>query len=114
MEDKRTAALDLGNGREHLEFPLLSGTMGPDVVGICTLYSRAGVFTYDPGFLSTASSSSAITFIDGDKGILLYRGYPIEQLAVQCDFMEVCYLLLNGELPTAKQKISFDHTINEH
>ena len=114
MENKHTATLDLGNGSQPFEFPVLSGTMGPEVVDIRTLYSRAGVFTYDPGFLSTASSSSKITFIDGDKGILLYRGYPIEQLAVQCDFMEVCYLLLNGELPTAKQKISFDHTINEH
>ncbi|HTJ53986.1 MAG TPA: citrate/2-methylcitrate synthase, partial [Nitrosospira sp.] len=114
MENKHTATLDLGNGSQPFEFPVLSGTMGPEVVDIRTLYSRAGVFTYDPGFLSTASSSSKITFIDGDKGILLYRGYPIEQLAVQCDFMEVCYLLLNGELPTATQKISFDHTINEH
>ena len=114
MEDKRTATLDLRDGREPFEFPLLSGTMGPDVVDIRTLYSTAGVFTYDPGFLSTASNNSAITFIDGDKGILLYRGYPIEQLAVQCDFLEVCYLLLNGELPTSEQKTSFDNTIKEH
>lgn len=114
MEDKRTATLDLRDGREPFEFPLLSGTMGPDVVDIRTLYSTAGVFTYDPGFLSTGSNSSAITFIDGDKGILLYRGYPIEQLAVQCDFLEVCYLLLNGELPTSEQKTSFDNTIKEH
>jgi citrate synthase len=114
MEHERTATLDLGSGSQPLEFPILAGTMGPDVVDIRTLYTRAGVFTYDPGFLSTASSSSKITFIDGDKGILLYRGYPIEQLAVQCDFMEVCYLLLNGELPTAKQKVVFDNTIKDH
>ncbi|HEX8874290.1 MAG TPA: citrate/2-methylcitrate synthase, partial [Nitrosospira sp.] len=114
MENTRTATLDLGNGGQPFEFPILAGTMGPDVVDIRTLYSRAGVFTYDPGFLSTASSSSKITFIDGDKGILLYRGYPIEQLAVQCDFMEVCYLLLNGELPDAAQKIAFDNTIKDH
>jgi citrate synthase len=114
MEDNRTATLDLHNETGPLEFPLLSGTMGPDVVDIRTLYSRAGVFTYDPGFLSTASNSSAITFIDGDKGILLYRGYPIEQLAVQCDFLEVCYLLLNGELPTSEQKVVFDKTIKDH
>ncbi|MDE2366946.1 MAG: citrate (Si)-synthase, partial [Betaproteobacteria bacterium] len=114
MENTRTATLDLGKGGEPFEFPILAGTMGPDVVDIRTLYSRAGVFTYDPGFLSTASSSSKITFIDGDKGILLYRGYPIEQLAVHCDFMEVCYLLLNGELPDAAQKIAFDNTIKEH
>jgi citrate synthase len=114
MEHERTATLDLGSGSQPLEFPILAGTMGPDVVDIRTLYTRAGVFTYDPGFLSTASSSSKITFIDGDKGILLYRGYPIEQLAEQCDFMEVCYLLLNGELPAAKQKAVFDNTIKEH
>jgi citrate synthase len=114
MEHERAATLDLANGSQPLEFPILAGTMGPDVVDIRTLYTRAGVFTYDPGFLSTASSSSKITFIDGDKGILLYRGYPIEQLAVQCDFMEVCYLLLNGELPTARQKAVFDNTIKDH
>ena len=96
MEQKRTATLRLGDGEELFEFPVISGTMGPDVVDIRTLHTRAGLFTYDPGFLSTASSNSKITFIDGDKGILLYRGYPIEQLAKRCDFMEVCYLLLNG------------------
>src|SRR5687768_1655437 len=97
MEHKRSATLDLGNGNQPLEFPILSGSMGPDVVDFRKLHARAGVFTYDPGFLSTASSSSAITFIDGDEGVLLYRGYPIEQLAKHCDFMEVCYLLMNGE-----------------
>lgn len=114
MEHKRSATLDLGNGSEPLEFPILSGSMGPDVVDFRKLHARGGVFTYDPGFLSTASSSSAITFIDGDEGILLYRGYPIEQLAKHCDFMEVCYLLMNGELPNSAQKQSFDNTIKEH
>ena len=114
MEHKRNATLDLGDGSEPLEFPLLSGTMGPDVVDIRTLQAKGGVFTYDPGFLSTASSNSKITFIDGDEGVLLYRGYPIEQLAEQCDFMEVCYLLMNGELPNNEQKKSFDNTIKEH
>ncbi len=114
MEQQRNAMLDLGNGSEPLEFPVLSGTMGPDVVDMRTLHAKGGVFAYDPGFLSTASSSSGITYIDGEKGILLYRGYPIEQLATQCDFMEVCYLLINGELPTMEQKKTFDRTIKEH
>jgi len=114
MEQKRAAKLDLGNGDQPIEFPIMSGSMGPDVIDIRTLHAKGGVFTYDPGFLSTASSSSKITFIDGDKGILLYRGYPIEQLAEHCDFMEVCYLLMNGELPTAEQKVSFDRSISLH
>ena len=114
MEQKHTATLNLDNGSQPLEFPVMSGSMGPDVVDIRTLHAKSGVFTYDPGFLSTASCSSKITFIDGDKGILLYRGYPIEQLAKRCDFMEVCYLLMNGELPTRNQKASFDKTIKEH
>src|ERR671914_1740348 len=102
MADK-TAQLKLPDGKT-LEFPVLSGSVGPDVVDIRTLYARSGMFTYDPGFLSTASCSSAITFIDGDEGVLLYRGYPIEQLAEQCDFLEVCYLLQYGDLPNRKQK----------
>ncbi len=114
MEQKRAAKLDLGNGDQPIEFPIMSGSMGPDVIDIRTLHAKGGVFTYDPGFLSTASSSSKITFIDGDQGILLYRGYPIEQLAEHCDFMEVCYLLMNGELPTAEQKVSFDRSISTH
>jgi citrate synthase len=114
MEQKRIATLDLGNGSPPLEFPVMSGSMGPEVVDIRSLHARSGVFTYDPGYFSTASCNSKITFIDGDAGVLLYRGYPIEQLARQCDFMEVCYLLINGELPTSDQKSSFDHTIKEH
>jgi citrate synthase len=96
------------------EFPRLSGTIGPDVADIRTLFGKTGLFTYDPGFLSTASCRSSITYIDGDQGVLLYRGYPIEQLAVQCDFLEVCYLLLNGELPTRAQKQKFDRTVTVH
>ncbi|MEX2239822.1 MAG: citrate synthase [Burkholderiales bacterium] len=110
--DKR-ATLTLHDGRK-LEFPVLSGTIGPDVVDIRTLYGKAGVFTYDPGFLSTASCNSSITYIDGDAGVLLYRGYPIEQLAQHCDFLEVCYLLLYGELPTQKQKDEFVGIVTHH
>src|SRR5256885_4808975 len=88
--------------------------MGPQVIDIRTLYAKSGMFTYDPGYLSTASCSSAITFIDGDAGMLLYRGYPIEQLAQHCDFLEVCYLLLNGELPNRKQKNEFVGIVTHH
>jgi len=110
--DKK-ATLTLSDGRS-LDFPVLSGSVGPDVVDIRTLYGKAGVFTYDPGFMSTASCNSTITYIDGDAGVLLYRGYPIEQLAVHCDFLEVCYLLLNGELPNAAQKKGFVGTVTRH
>jgi citrate synthase len=110
----RTATLTFSDGSPSVTFPLLPGTLGPDVIDIRTLYGKTGRFTYDPGFLSTASCSSAITFIDGDKGELLYRGYPIEELAVRCDFLEVCYLLLYGELPNAAQKASFDDVVTHH
>ncbi|HZF18751.1 MAG TPA: citrate synthase [Burkholderiales bacterium] len=109
----KTATLNYADGKS-IEFPVQSGSIGPDVVDIRTLYGKTGMFTYDPGFLSTASCSSKITYIDGDEGILLYRGYPIEQLAVNCDFLEVCYLLLNGELPTATQKKEFDDIVMHH
>ena len=85
----------------RMDLPIYKGTIGPDVIDIRKLYAQTGKFTYDPGFLSTASCNSTITYIDGDKGELLYRGYPIEQLAENCDFLETCYLLLNGELPNA-------------
>jgi citrate synthase len=114
MTQKRTAKLSFDDGSPPIEFPVLSGTIGPDVVDIRALYNQAGKFTYDPGFMSTASCKSAITFIDGDEGILLYRGYPIEQLAEQCDFLETCYLLLKGELPTRDQKRAFDGNISRH
>ncbi len=109
----KQAVLKLPDGRT-IEFPVLSGTIGPDVVDIRTLYGKMGVFTYDPGFLSTASCRSEITYIDGDKGVLLYRGSPIEQLAQHCDFLDVCYLLLNGELPDAQEKKRFDHIVTHH
>jgi len=110
--DKK-ATLTLSDGRA-IEFPVLSGSIGPDVVDIRALYGKAGVFTYDPGFLSTASCNSAITYIDGDAGVLLYRGYPIEQLAMHCDFLEVCYLLLHGELPDGRQKAEFVGIVTHH
>src|SRR6266571_8616098 len=112
MADK-TASLKPPDGKT-LEFPVLSGSIGPEVVDIRTLYGKSGAFTYDPGFMSTASCTSAITYIDGDAGILLYRGYPIEQLAQHCDFLEVCYLLLNGELPNRKQKNEFVGIVTHH
>src|SRR3977135_1561432 len=98
MGSTKKATLTYGEGKS-IEFPMLSGSFAPDVVDIRTLYAKTGLFTYDPGFLSTASCSSKITYIDGDAGVLLYRGYPIEQLAGDCDFLEVCYLLLNGPGP---------------
>src|SRR5215203_2742366 len=96
------------------EYPVMSGTVGPDVIDIRKLYAATGAFTYDPGFTSTASCQSAITYIDGDEGVLLHRGYPIDQLAEQSSFMEVSYLLLNGELPNAKQLGDFTYTISRH
>jgi citrate synthase len=111
MEKK--ASLTLPDGKV-LDFPVMPGTIGPEVVDIRTLYGKSGMFTYDPGFLSTASCNSTITYIDGDAGVLLYRGFPIEQLALHCDFLEVCYLLLNGELPDQKQKDEFVHTVTHH
>ncbi len=111
MDKKATLKLPDGGS---IDFPVLSGSVGPDVVDIRALYGKTGVFTYDPGFLSTASCASTITYIDGDQGVLLYRGYPIEQLAVHCDFLEVCYLLLKGELPDQKQKKDFVGTVTKH
>src|SRR5438128_441784 len=109
-----TATLTVSDGTPSITFPTLSGTIGPDVIDIRTLYSKSGKFTYDPGFLSTASCASKITYIDGDKGELLYRGYPIEQLAVNCDFLETCYLLLKGELPNATEKAECVHNVTPH
>ena len=96
------------------EFPVKSGTIGPDVIDISKLYAQTGAFTYDPGFTSTAACESKITYIDGDAGILLYRGYPIEQLAEHGDFLETCYLLLYGELPTAAQRTDFVSRVTRH
>ena len=103
-----------GANGSPLELPVMSGTVGPDVIDIRSLYSDTGCFTYDPGFTSTASCESRITYIDGDKGELLYRGYPIEQLAQESDFMEVCSLLLYGELPSAGQKAKFVSDVTYH
>jgi len=97
-----------------VELPVLRGTDGPAVVDVRKLYAEADVFTYDPGFTSTASCESKITFIDGDKGVLLHRGYPIDQLAEKSTFLEVCYLLLNGDLPNAKEYETFQNTITNH
>jgi citrate synthase len=108
------ATLSFSNGSPSIDLPVYAGSIGPDVLDIRKLYGQTGMFTYDPGFMSTAACQSAITYIDGDKGELLYRGYPIEQLAVNCDFMEVSYLILNGELPTPEQKSDFDQQVTRH
>jgi citrate synthase len=96
------------------DFPIMSGTIGPNVVDVRKLYDATGYFTFDPGYTSTGSTQSKITYIDGDKGELLYRGIPIEELAEQSDFMEVCYLLLNGDLPSAAEKTKFERDITLH
>jgi citrate synthase len=108
------ATLSFSDGSPSIDFPIYKGTVGPDVIDIRKLYAGTGKFTYDPGFMSTAACNSSITYIDGDKGELLYRGYPIEQLAVNADFMESCYLLLNGELPNTAQKKKFVDTVSKH
>ena len=112
MEKKRVATLTLDDGRS-VELPILQGTLGPQVIDIRNL-GKLGMFTYDPAFLSTASCSSEITFIDGDQGLLYYRGYPIEQLAEHSDFLEVCYLLMKGELPDQEQKSAFKYKVTMH
>lgn len=109
---KKTAKLIIGN--KEIELPMHSPTAGPDVVDISKLYSEADVFTYDPGFTSTAACDSTITFIDGEKGELLHRGYPIDQLSSQSHFLEVCYLLLYGELPTATELEDFENRVTRH
>ncbi|MDD0809497.1 citrate synthase [Curvibacter sp. RS43] len=108
------ATLSFSNGSPSVDLPVYHGNIGPDVIDIRKLYAQTGMFTYDPGFLSTASCQSAITYIDGDKGELLYRGYPIEQLAVNCDFLETCHLLLYGELPNETQKADFTNRVTQH
>ncbi|MDP8919427.1 MAG: citrate synthase [Pseudomonadota bacterium] len=112
MAETRTATLSI-DGKE-VQLPILSPTEGPDVVDIRKLYAQADVFTYDPGFTSTAACDSTITFIDGDAGILLHRGYPIEQLAAKSHYLEVCYLLLNGELPTPDELEKFENLVTRH
>ncbi|MDB5595519.1 MAG: gltA, partial [Hyphomicrobiales bacterium] len=107
-----TGSITLGD--KTVELPVKSGTIGPDVLDIGKLYAQTGAFTYDPGFTSTASCESAITYIDGDVGTLLHRGYPIEQLAEHGDFLETCFLLLYGELPNPAQKADFVHRVTHH
>jgi len=114
MSSQKKATLTFDDGTPSVDFPIYSGTVGPDVIDIRKLYGATGKFTFDPGFLSTASCESKITYIDGDKGELLYRGYPIEQLAVNCDYLETCYLLLNGDLPNLGQKKDFEHRVIHH
>ena len=111
-EASKTAALTIDG--KTIDLPMRSGTIGPEVVDITKLYSEAKVFTYDPAFTSTAACESKITYIDGDEGVLLYRGYPIDQLAEKGDFIETCYLLYYGELPTASQRKEFEHAITHH
>ena len=108
------ATLSFSDGSPSMELPIYKGSVGPDVIDIRKLYGQTGKFTYDPGFLSTASCNSKITYIDGDKGELLYRGYPIEQLATHCDFLDTCFLLLNGELPQEQERNDFHKLVTNH
>ncbi|MFZ5698599.1 MAG: citrate synthase [Pseudomonadota bacterium] len=112
MSQKKKAILTI-EGREPIELPIYAGTLGPEVVDVSSL-SAKGLFTYDPGFMATAATQSGITFIDGDKGVLLHRGYAIADLAEKSDYLEVCYLLLNGELPTAEEKEKFVNMVRRH
>ena len=112
LHEPKTATLTFGE--KKLDLPILSPTEGPDVIDIRKLYAQGDVFTYDPGFTSTASCDSTITYIDGDKGELLHRGYPIDQLAEKSHFLEVCYLLLYGDLPTAEQLEDFENRVTRH
>ena len=111
--DDKQATISL-SGNRVVQMPVRSGTIGPDVIDIGRLYANTGCFTYDPGFVSTANCSSKITYIDGDEGVLLYRGYPIEQIAEHSNFIETCYLLLHGELPSKAQYEQFSTTITRH
>jgi citrate synthase len=111
-EAAKNATLTLGD--TSIELPVLSGSIGPDVVDIRKLYGGTGAFTFDPGFTSTAACESGLTYIDGDEGVLLHRGYPIDQLASKSNFIEVCHLLLHGELPTAEQYEKFENSITTH
>ena len=109
MTDK-TVTLNIDGIDEAVQLPMYSGTIGPDVIDVGKLTSK-GLFTYDPGFVSTAACESQITYIDGNEGVLLHRGYPIEQLAEHSTYLETCYLLLYGELPNAAQKEQFEDTV---
>ena len=112
MNSQRKAILTIDG--KPIELPIYTGTIGPEVIDVRPLYGKTGCLTYDPGYMSTASCNSAITYINGDKGELLYRGYPIEQLAVHCDFLEVCYLLKHGELPNVAEKEDWVRRVKNH
>jgi citrate synthase len=114
MDSKAKATLSFSDGRPSVEFPIYGGSVGPDVIDVRSLYAKTGAFTYDPGFMSTASCKSSITYIDGDQGVLQHRGYSIETLIENCDFLEVAYLILRGKLPNAAEKKEFDHTVTIH
>jgi citrate synthase len=111
---EKLATLSFSDGKPSVDFPVIGGSMGPDVIDVRSLYAKTGMFTYDPGYLSTASTRSKITFIDGDEGVLQYRGYPIEQLAEHTTFLEVAYLILNGDLPNKEQLDTFVDTVTHH
>jgi citrate synthase len=114
MNSTKKATMSFSDGTPSIDLPIYEGTVGPDVVDIRKLYGQTGKFTFDPGFLSTASCDSKITYIDGDKGELLYRGYPIEQIAQNCDYLETCYLLLKGELPSRPELKDFSYNVVHH
>ena len=113
MSNETVTIIDDSTGKE-VKLPLYSPTAGPKVIDIGALYKALGYFTYDPGFMSTASCSSSITFLDGDKGVLQYRGYPIDQLAEHSSYLEVCYLLLNDRLPKKDELADFEKTVTNH
>ena len=110
----KTFTLTDNSSGEQIELPVMEGTVGPRVIDVRRLYAETGCFTYDPGYTSTGSCESRITYIDGEEGVLLYRGYPIQELATNCDYPEVCYLLLYGDLPTEEQQSKFEHDITYH
>ncbi|MFN9773896.1 MAG: citrate synthase [Burkholderiales bacterium] len=114
MNSTKKATLSFSDGSPSIDFPIYEGTVGPEVIDIRKLYGQTGRFTFDPGFLSTAACDSKITYIDGDKGELLYRGYPIEQLAQNCNYLETCHLLLYGELPNRAQQKDFEFRVTRH
>lgn len=114
MTEEKKATLSFNDGTPSIELPIYTGTIGPDVIDIGKLYAQTQKFTYDPGFMSTAACTSRITYIDGDKGELLYRGYPIEQLAAKHDFLDVCFLLLNGDLPDETEQKAFKTLVTRH
>ena len=114
QSNKKTFTLTDNSSGEQIELPVMEGTAGPRVIDVRRLYAETGCFTYDPGYTSTGSCESRITYIDGEEGVLLYRGYPIQELATNCDYPEVCYLLLYGDLPTQKQQSKFEHDITYH